>query len=472
MRDDEDNQGFVETQACPSGVLEDVNVHDVAAESRNLEKTVTQDGIARVFARRFRGQLRYCHHARAWFCWSGSHWQRDQTDLAFEFVRRLAREVTETGEAKELREARKTSFATGVERYARSDPAFAVTSKEWDVNPYLLGTPGGTVDLRTGILRDSLPGEGITRITAVAPSETANCPIWNDFLQQATNDDEQKVRFLQQWAGYCLTGDISEQALVFFHGGGGNGKSVFLNTVVGIMADYAVIAPADTFTASHHDRHPTELAMLRGARLVAASETERGRAWAENRIKYLTGGEPISARFMRGDFFTFQPEFKLTIIGNHQPSLENVDDATKRRFNIVPFLHRPRSPDPTLTERLRFEWPAILRWMIDGCLDWQRNRLTRPTSVLNATADYFDEQDLFGQWLLSCCDVQQNNERMTEATGKLFASWKSFAAETGEKAGSSKAFSTEMKKRGFQFGRSGAARFFRGIRLLQHLSDT
>lgn len=444
---------------------------EVIAENHELEKTVTQDGIARVFARRFVGKLRYCHHARRWYQWTGTHWRRDDTDVAFEFVRVLAREISERREAKELKEVRKTAFAGGVEKYARSDPALAVTSDLWDVDRYLLGTPNGTVDLRSGTLRPSMPDEGITKITAVAPAASSDCPIWIDFVRQATNGDAAQAKFLQQWAGYCLTGDVSEHALAFGHGGGGNGKGVFLNTLVGIMADYAVVAPADTFTASNNDRHPTELAMLRGARLVAASETEQGRAWAENRIKQLTGGDPITARFMRGDFFTFEPEFKLMIIGNHQPTLANVDDSTKRRFNIVPFLHKPERPDLQLGDKLRVEWPAILRWMIEGCLDWQARRLVRPRSVLDATAAYFEEQDLFGQWLSTSCEVQIGNDRLTELTSSLFSSWKYFAVQAGEKPGSHKGFSMEMKKRRFNLSRSGAARYFRGIKLKPSASD-
>ena len=152
-------------------------------------------------------------------------------------------------------------------------------------------------------------------------------------------------RFLQQMAGYCLTGDISEHALFFVYGTGGNGKGVFLNTVAGILGDYAATAAMDTFTASQGDRHPTDLAMLRGARLVTAAETEEGRAWAESRIKQLTGGDPITARFMRQDFFTFQPAFKLVIVGNHKPVLRNVDEAARRRFNIIPFTRKPPKPD-------------------------------------------------------------------------------------------------------------------------------
>ena len=162
----------------------------------------------------------------------------------------------------------------------------------------------------------------------------------------------------------------------FVYGPGGNGKSVMLMTVAGILGAYAATAAMDTFTASHSDRHPTDLAMLDGARMVIATETDEGRAWAEARIKALTGGDAITARFMREDFFTFTPAFKLTISGNHKPTLSNVDDAARRRFNIAPFLNKPARPDSHLVETLKREWPGILRWMIEGCLAWQRETIT------------------------------------------------------------------------------------------------
>ena len=239
----------------------------------------------------------------------------------------------------------KAATAAAVERFAQADRAFAVTSAIWDRDPMLLGTPGGVVDLRTGELRPAAQGDFITKLTAVAPAETADCPLWLQFLKEATGDDEKLIRFLQQWAGYCLTGDTREHALLFVYGPGGNGKSVWLNTIAGILADYAKNAAMETFTASQNDRHPTDLAMLKGARMVCASETEEGRAWAEVRIKQLTGGDTISARFMRQDFFEFRPQFKLTVIGNHKPLLRNVDDAAKRRFNVVPFTRKPAKPD-------------------------------------------------------------------------------------------------------------------------------
>jgi putative DNA primase/helicase len=209
----------------------------------------------------------------------------------------------------------------------------------------LLGTPGGTVDLRTGELRTSRLEDCITKMTSVAPLDEP-CPRWIQFLNEATGKDADLIEFLQQWCGYGLTGLTREHALVFVYGAGGNGKSVFLNVVQTIMKDYAITAAMDTFTASKFDKHSTDLAMLQGARLVTASETEEGRAWAEARIKQMTGGDAITARFMRQDNFTFTPQFKLTIIGNHQPVLHNVDDAAKRRFNIVPFLLKPAKVKP------------------------------------------------------------------------------------------------------------------------------
>jgi putative DNA primase/helicase len=209
-----------------------------------------------------------------------------------------------------------------------------------DADPWLLGCPGVTIDLRDGIGRAPDPGDGITRLVAVAPAETAECPLWRAFLHEATGGDAAMKRFLQQIVGYCLTGDTREHALFFIYGVGGNGKSVFLNTVSSIIGYYATTAAMDTFVASKSDRHPTDLAGLRGARLVSASETEEGRAWAEAKIKAITGGDTISARFMRQDFFTYRPQFKLVIVGNHKPVLKNVE-----RCRRAALQHHPVRPE-------------------------------------------------------------------------------------------------------------------------------
>ena len=218
--------------------------------------------------------------------------------------------------------------------------------------------------MRTGLLREPDPADGITKLTVVAPDEKANCPLWKKFLEETFGDDAKLIRFLQQWAGYNCTGDIREHALLFGTGNGGNGKGVWLNIHTNILKDYATTATMESFIASSTDRHTTDVAMLRGARMVTSSRLEEGRAWAEARIKQMTGGDPITARFMRQDNFTFKPNFKLTIIGNHKPQLrKGADDAARRRFNIIPFNRKPVTADKHLEEKLMLEAPGILRWI-------------------------------------------------------------------------------------------------------------
>ena len=366
---------------------------------------LTEDSTALAFTDRYRDRLLFDHDLGMWFVWTGTRWEHERTCLAFSWARDLARELAKNMPERMRLIPSKASFAGNVERFARADRAFAVTSDIWDSDGYLLGTPAGTVDLRTGELREAQPDDFITKATAVAPAETAHCPRWIQFLHEATNGDQRLIDFLQQFAGYALTGDIKEHALLFVYGDGGNGKGVLLNTIASVMADYAVAAAMETFVSSSTDKHPTDLAMLRGARLVYASETEEGRGWAESRIKQMTGGDRIRARFMRQDFFEYLPQFKLLLIGNHQPNLRNIDDAAKRRFNIVPFTHKPAAPDPDLIAKLHGEWPGILRWLIDGCLAWQRVGLVRPPVVTEATAEYFEEQDTIRHWIEERCNT-------------------------------------------------------------------
>jgi putative DNA primase/helicase len=165
------------------------------------------------------------------------------------------------------------------------------------------------------------------------------------------------------------------------------------------------------------------------------------------------------------DFFTFRPAFKLMFIGNHRPVLHNVDAAARRRFAVVPFTRKPANPDRDLEAKLRAEWPGILRWMIEGCLDWQVHGLQRPAIVATTTDAYFAEQDLTGQWIEDECDAEIGNEHKWELTGRLFAAWSSYAMRAGEKAGNKKSFSEAMQRRGFQPHRTTSGRTFRFIRL-------
>ena len=212
---------------------------------------------------------------------------------------------------------------------------------------------------------------------------------------------------MQRAIGYSLLGEIRDHVLLFCWGPGGNGKGVLLNTVSRILGDYSAVAPGDLLLVTQSDRHPCDMAMLRGARLVTAQELAPGRAWDEPKLKSLTGGDPITARFMRQDFFTYEPQFTLWVAGNHKPSFRGVDEAIRRRVLLVPFLEviPEAERDLELSEKLRAEWPAILRWMIDGCLGYQREGLNPPASALAATKAYLDAEDVLGQWLGERCIV-------------------------------------------------------------------
>jgi P4 family phage/plasmid primase-like protien len=403
----------------------------------------SEDGIALAFAVKYKDSARYCHTRGCWYTFRGTHWCRDDSMLAFSWARDICRDLN-IGDFASLK---RTATAAAVERAARSDRRLAVTSEIWDRDPMLCGTPDGVIDLKTGYLRPARADDYITKMTAVAPGGSAEPKLWIEFLEQVTLGDQNLIRFLQQIAGYSLTGDIREHALFFKYGAGGNGKGVFVHTLKGIWNDYAVIAPMDAFIESRGDRHPTDLAMLSGARLVISEESEVGRAWNSSRIKTLCGGDPVTARFMRQDFFTFMPTWKLILVGNHQPILRNVDEAAKRRFNIIPYNHKPKNPDRELESKLREEWPDILRWAMEGCIDWQRNGLVRPSVVTDATQIYFETQDTIGGWLEESCDI---GPLKSDTLKRLFDSFSVFSESSGSHPGKSASLSDELSKRGFK----------------------
>jgi P4 family phage/plasmid primase-like protien len=234
-----------------------------------------------------------------------------------------------------------------------------------------------------------------------------------------------------RFCGYCCTGVTTEHKFAFAYGTGANGKSTFTNTISAILGDYATIADVGTFIAAAHERHPTDVAKLHGYRLVVSQETEKGRRWDETKIKTMTGGDRMTARFMRCDFFDFTPKFKLWVVGNHKPRLDNVDEAMRRRMLLVPFLVKipVEERDRDLMKKLEAERPAILRWMLDGCLEWQQVGLAPPAIVTEATDAYFDDQDLIKQWLEEC--TQDGGPVAFTSSSQLFASWKTWCDARG-----------------------------------------
>jgi putative DNA primase/helicase len=430
----------------------------------------SDEDLALRFASRHAGDLQYVAAWSKWVQWTGSYWRFDDTKLAFDLSRKVCRDAaTECNKAKIASNLASAKTVAAVERLALADRRIAATVDQWDSDPWLLNTPQGVVDLTTGLMRPHIPEDYFTKITAVGPR--GDCPRFRAFLERITGGDGELVSYLQRVLGYGLTGVTREHALFFGYGTGANGKSVLLSTVAGLLGDYHKTAPIETFTATNGDRHPTDLASLRGARLVTATETEEGRRWAESRIKQLTGGDTVSARFMRQDFFEYRPAFKLIIAGNHKPSLRSVDEAIRRRFHLIPFAVTipPEERDGELTEKLKDEWPGILAWLIEGCLEWQAEGLRPPPAVMEATEAYLSAEDSLAAWIEERCE---RSARAWASSSALFASWNSWATAAGENPGSSKRFAQALESRGFVPNRqrsegSNPVRGFDGLRINQ-----
>jgi putative DNA primase/helicase len=428
-----------------------------------LPPEFAEDAIALHFTTESRGDFRYTAAWARWHRWNGRFWEYDNTHLVPEFVRHVCRLVSNKCPDKNLQRKIASAYTVAaVERLARTDRQHAAIVDQWDADPWILNTLGGVVDLRTGELQPSRREHYCTKVTAVASG--GDCPLWMVFLSRITDGNVELQRFLQRMCGYLLTGITDEHAWFFLFGSGANGKSVFVNTILRLMSDYARTAPIETFTETTTAQHPTDLAGLQGARLVSVVETEEDRRWAETKIKRLTGGDPISAHFMRQDFFDYVPQFKLVVAGNHKPGLRSVDEATRRRLHLVPFtVTIPEAErDRDLSEKLKGEWGGILRWAIEGCLAWQREGLNPPAIVKDATADYLAAEDLVARWIDECCETGPS---FSSPVGVLYRRFQGWCAKNGEASCSQKRFSQNLEARKFTKDRTSASRMFRGIAL-------
>jgi putative DNA primase/helicase len=283
----------------------------------------SDEDLALRFAALHADHLRFVGGWGKWMSWDGERWRADETDYAFDLARGLCRRAADECSIMKAKKVIASAKAVAaVVSLARADRRLAATTEQWDADPWLLNTPDGVVDLQTSHIRPARSEDYMTKITTVGPM--GDCRKWAAFLDRIMDADGDVVAYLQRVCGYYLTGETPEQSMFFAHGRGANGKGVFLQTIGRILGDYCKTAAIETFTENRNDRHPTELARLRNARLVTATETEGGRYWAESRLKLLTDGDTITAHFMRKDDFEYVPKFKLFFSGNHKPSLRNV----------------------------------------------------------------------------------------------------------------------------------------------------
>lgn len=483
---DEYNGAIHEFEAVPDAVPPAVG--DTANHGEIMPVELTDDYLAEELLKAgFADKLKYDYPNGRWHVWDGMRWAHDDGGAHVREVvvglRHLARKLrarTARLSGKEKQRYNNTINKLGNVSTIRAVTALlesmlSVGTDTFDTAEWELNTPAGIVNLKDGTMREHDPDALHSKMTTVAPApKGTSATRWERFIDEVTGGDQDLARFMQKQAGYALTGVRREQTLSFVWGPGGNGKSVFIDALMFVLNDYAATAPMDTFAASKGDKHPTDMAGLMGARLVTASETQAGRMWDEQRLKAITGGDRLRARFMRQDFVEFTPRFKLMMVGNHEPQIGNVDDAMRRRIHIVPFTFKPEVPDLKLPETLRNEEaPAILRWMIEGCLAWDKEGLTPPECVLARTEEYFEDEDLVGMWLEESCLFEEDGEM---ASADAYRSWQIWCGSHGEFAGTQRQFAkllrTHAAKRPFRKANVGPKerrlKGWRGVRLIDN----
>jgi P4 family phage/plasmid primase-like protien len=412
------NEGDEDLNPQLTGEFHENNAR-VALETLNrpeltFNRTDTGNGIR--FAQRMRDVVRYATGEDKWYLWDGLRWAPDKLNRTLLLTEEIIKDIfveaaTLPGAQRDQLEGWAQTSQSAARRHAMLEMAgvqegIAIAPDDLDRDPWLLVLRNGTLDLRTATLRESSPSDLNTRLANVAYDPAATCPLWLQHMEFVTKGDKSLAWYIQRAIGYTLTGLTGEQKLFFLWGNGNNGKSTFVDVISNMLGDYATQADAGLLAGG--SEHPTQLAGLRGARLVVADETEKGRKLREQRVKSITGGKKIKARFMRQDYFEFTPRFKLWITGNHKPEIEGADDGIWRRLKLVPFVAKFTADNRILDydEILLGEANGILNWALEGLAAWREtNGLGENEVVLAATQEYRNEEDSIGLWLTERAEI-------------------------------------------------------------------
>ena len=428
--------------------------------SLTLHEGRTESEFSRRVHRSYGHHLRYVSAWGKFVVYNGQFWEVDRGHSLDAMIREQARglffeigEAVEDFDSSEFREATKfgkqMSSASGLRATLAllpSEPGMSVAVDELDQQEFALNVPNGVIDLRDGKL---IPQDSRLLLTRLCPVEfdpKAECPLWRKFISEIFADPE-LVDHIQKVVGYVLGASVKEQKLFILWGTGANGKSTFVETLLSLMGTYATSAAPDLLMVKG-DAHPTEIADLHGHRLVVCSETEEGRRLAEARVKLLTGGDTLTARRMREDFWTFKPVHKLLLLTNHKPQLRGTDIGIRRRLHLLPFkvTFTADAQDRGLGKKLKAELPGILNWAIEGAIRWHREGLGEPAAVREATGSYVADQDVIGQYITERCAVATWAKVKASS---LYTNYRDWCEMQGEAFVSMKRFGQSVDERGF-----------------------
>jgi len=389
----------------PAGETAGISLNGHSAAPGTADYNCTDLGNAERFIVQHGANVRYCYAWSRWLVWSGLRWERDESGrihrLAKETVRGIYQEAAAAPAEDRRKDLAKHAARTEAEAKIRAMVELAksevpISPDELDADPWLLNVPNGTLDLRTGELREHRRENLLTKMAGADYHPNAEAPLWAATLEHVLPSPALRT-FFKKLCGYAITGDVSEHILAVLYGTGANGKSTSLNALLEAAGDYGMQAAPDLLVAKK-GAHPTEVADLFGKRLVASIEVEDGRRLAESLVKQLTGGDKVRARRMRQDFWQFDPTHKVFMAVNHKPEVRGTDTAIWRRIRLIPFTEtiQPSEQDKKLPEKLRGELSGILAWVVEGCLEWQREGLQAPKEVRKATGQYRSEMDVIG----------------------------------------------------------------------------
>lgn len=420
-------------------------------------------------------KIRYCSDIGAWYIWNGIRWERDEkgeiVQLAISVSEYMQEEAwrNHDGEqridhvkwAKQSQQRRRIDDMIAL---ASTDHATVVMASDLDSNPMLLNVRNHTLDLQTGELRPHKPADLITKLAPVEYDEEAECPKWQEFLQRVLNGNEELIAAMQQYIGVCLTGNQA-QVLFVCYGNGANGKTTFLETILAMLGDYAQKAPSGMLEAKQYTAIPNDIARLRGARFVVSNELNAHRHLDESLVKDLTGGDTITARYLRKEFFEFTPTHKLWVQGNHLPLIEGTDEGIWRRIRLVPFqVTIPKGErNVKLGAELREELPGILTWAVKGYQTMLKaGKVQMPEVMRIASEDYRRDSDTIGQFLEEHCEERKDYQVAVDILYVIYTGW---SQSNGERTLSKNALGKLMKARGFTQSRSSSERRWDGIRI-------
>ncbi|MGU3440011.1 phage/plasmid primase, P4 family [Bacillus cereus] len=409
------------------------NVGDIGDEARPTDKKfmLTEMGNAERIVAEYGHVICYVGGA-GWYTWDGKRWKEDKSKKVERITSKTLRKLLKSEDKQEVRWGKQCE-KRAIRMNSMKDmiPLVPAQLEDFDTHPYLLNVENGVIDLKTGELSLHNRDLMLTKMANIEFKKGEGCPNWKLFLESIFKDAEGNtdyglIDFIQKAIGYSLTSDISEQVMFFLYGGGRNGKSTFINIIKNVLGDYAKQTNSDTFIKKKHDSGANnDIARLACARFVSAVESEEGQQLSEALVKQITGGEPISARFLRQEFFEFVPEFKVFFTTNNKPIIKGIDEGIWRRVRMVPFtVTIPKEEvDRKLPEKLSMEMSGILNWAIQGCLKWQQEGLGVPKAIQDATSNYKEEMDIIEPFLLDKCFLHPQMKMVAKDLYNEYIRW-------------------------------------------------